>query len=227
MAPGCLRTGVFLWNSILSKKRITCYIDGFNLYHSIDDLGPKFNYLKWLNLWSLANAFVKTSTEQLQSVYYFSALAYWLKEPRKRHEEFIKAIRCFGVIPILGNFKKKPGFCKSCGSKWTTHEEKQSDVNIAAYLIHHFHTDQFDKAFIMTADSDLCPAIQLILDSHTNKETVILVPPNRYQITRELRGMVEAQKIKLKHLKNNQLPDVLRNRTTGKIIASRPIKYKR
>jgi uncharacterized LabA/DUF88 family protein len=211
----------------LSKKRLNCYIDGFNLYHSIDALGPKFNYLKWLNLWSLADAFVKTSTERLQSVYYFSALAHWLKEPKKRHEEFIKAIRHFGVIPILGNFKKKPGYCKSCGAKWTAHEEKQSDVNIAAYLIHHYHMNQFDKALIVTADSDLCPAIQLILDSHTDKEIAILVPPNRYKITRELRGMVTAQKIKQKHLKNNLLPDIIKNETTGKIVALRPKKYYR
>jgi len=115
--------------------------------------------------------------------------------------EFIRAITHFGVTPRLGSFKKKPGYCKSCGAKWTAREEKQSDVNIAAYLIHHSHMNQFDKALVITADSDLCPAIQLILDSHADKEIVILVPPNRYKITRELRGMVTAQKIKQKHLK--------------------------
>ena len=87
--------------------------------------------------------------------------------------------------------------------------------------------NQFDKALVMTADSDLCPAIQLILDSHTDKEIVILVPPNRYRITRELRGMVAAHKIKQKHLKNNLLPNVIKNETTGKIVASRPKKYYR
>jgi len=87
--------------------------------------------------------------------------------------------------------------------------------------------NQFDKALVLTADSDLCPAIQLILDSHADKEIVILVPPNRYKITRELRGMVTAQKIKQKHLKNNQLPDIIRSKTTGKIVASRPKKYYR
>lgn len=227
MDPGCLRTGVFLWDNTLSKKRVNCYIDGFNLYHAIDDLGPELNYFKWLDLWSLANAFVKTSTEKLESVYYFSALAYWLKEPRQRHEEFIKANRHFGVAPILGHFKKKPGYCKSCGSKWTAHEEKQSDVNLAAYLIHHFHMDQFDKALVVTSDSDLCPAIQLILDSRTDKEILVLIPPNRYKITRELRGTVTAQKIKQKHLKRNQLPGFIKNKITDKIVASRPKEYYR
>ncbi len=216
MDPGCLRAGVFLWKNILSKKKINCYIDGFNLYHSIDDLGPKFNYLKWVNLWSLAHAFVKPSTEQLNAVYYFSALAYWLKKSKKRHEKFIKANEHYNITSVLGHFKKKPEHCKKCGAKWTAHEEKQSDVNIAAYLIHHSHTDQFDKALIITADSDLCPAIQLILDSQTPQEIIILVPPNRYAITRELRGVVKAQKIKQKHLKKNQLPDIIKEKTTGK-----------
>jgi len=85
--------------------------------------------------------------------------------------------------------------------------------------------NQFDKALVLTADSDLCPAIQLILDSQTTKEVVILVPPNRYKITRELRGMVATQKIKQKHLKKNQLPDIIRHKSTGKIVASRPKKY--
>jgi len=52
--------------------------------------------------------------------------------------------------------------------------------------------NKFDKAFVMTADSDICPAIQLILDSNLAKEIVVLVPPNRYKITRKLRGIVTA-----------------------------------
>jgi uncharacterized LabA/DUF88 family protein len=225
VVPGCPRAGVFLWDNDLAKKRVACYIDGFNLYHAIDDLGPESNYLKWLDLWSLTSAFVITSTEQLNSVYYFSALAYWLKAPKERHKAFVEAVKHFGVTPIMGHFKKKPGCCKKCGAVWTAHEEKQSDVNLATYLIHHSHIDQFDKALVITADSDLCPAIQLILDSHPEKEITILVPPNRYKITRELRGMVTAQRIKQKHLKNNQLPDVIRDETTGAIVASRPKKY--
>ena len=208
----------------LPKKRVVCYIDGFNLYHAIDNLGPKFSYLKWLNLWSLPSAFIKTSQEEIINVYYFSALAYWLPNAQRRHKEYIKAISHFGVIPILGHFKKKPCSCKKCGATWTTHEEKQSDVNIAAYLIHHAHLNKFDKALVLSADSDLCQALQLIIDTTRNKEINILVPPNRYEITRELRGKVDSYKIKQKYLKNNLLPDIIQNKT-GKIIAKKPKKY--
>lgn len=211
----------------MSKKRVACYIDGFNLYHAISALKPisTANYLKWVNLWSLSEAFIQTSSEKIVNVYYFSALAYWLKDSNARHEEYIKAISSHGVTPILGKFKKKKNYCKNCKATWASHEEKQSDVNIAAYLVHHAHLDEFDKALIISADSDLCHAIDLVNDTHSKKEINILVPPGRYHITRELRTKVDAFKIKQKHLKNNQLPDIIGQK--DKILAKRPSKYSR
>ncbi len=215
----------------MRKERVVCYIDGFNLYHSIDDLYPPHHpqrhvadSLKWLNLWELASAFIQPSKEDLVDVFYFTALAHWLSEPKKRHEEFIRANQSCGVSAVLGHFKNKPGSCKKCGARWTSHEEKQSDVNIAAYLIHHAHLDRFDKALVLSADSDLCPAIQLIIDDLPHKKMAILVPPNRYRITRELRGIVPAHKIKQKHLNNNLLPQIVRS-AGGDIIARCPDKY--
>jgi len=215
----------------MPQKRVACYIDGFNLYHSIDSLYPVYqpnrgvvHSFKWLNLWSLTSAFVQSSTEEMVDVFYFTALARWLHQPRKRHEAFIRANQFYGVNVVLGHFKEKPDCCKRCGAKWKAHEEKQSDVNIASYLIHHAHLDRFDKALIMSADSDLCPAIQLILDDLPHKEIAILVPPNRYRITRELRGIVPAFKIKQKHLKNNRLPATITS-AEGDVVAARPAKY--
>jgi len=43
-----------------AKSRVACLIDGFNLYHAIDDLrddtDQRMDYLMWLDLWSLATA---------------------------------------------------------------------------------------------------------------------------------------------------------------------------
>ncbi|MBW1615426.1 MAG: NYN domain-containing protein [Deltaproteobacteria bacterium] len=209
----------------MAKKRVCCYIDGFNLYHSIAALGSNCNHLKWLNLWALSNAYIKSSKEKLVKVYYFSAIAYWLKDSSARHKQFIEANKNLGVTPILGNFKKKTRQCKSCGAKWTEHEEKQSDVNLAIYLVNDAHLNKFDKAFVLSADSDLCPPIDLVINN-CKKEAAILIPPNRYKITRELRNrqQVTAYKIKLKHLKANQLPNTIRNET-GEIIIKRPEEY--
>ena len=210
------------------KKRVSCFIDGFNLYHAIDDLGDgqgnKLHYLKWINLWGLSEAFVKTSQEKLDRVLYFSAMATWKPDAMIRHREFLKANTNKGVRPILGNFKEKDRKCNNCNSTWIAHEEKQSDVNIAIYLLHFAHKNIFDKALIISADSDLCPAINLVLDSFPDKEINILVPPNRYQITNELRHIIPSYKIKQKHLKNNLLPEnILAD--NEKVLATRPVKY--
>lgn len=246
--PVACAPGFFLENN-LNKKRVICYVDGFNLYHAIDSLKychicdlnvcpnkiknkPDHcnnlysnNQLKWLNLWRLAEAFIKKSTEEIIDVFYFTAIAYWIPESRKRHVQYIKALELFNVTVIQGHFKEKPCKCNSCKAEWTGHEEKQSDVNIATHLVHHAHLNKFDKAIVITADSDLCPPIQLVIDTYPEKEIMVLAPPNRYIITNELRGIVGLNKIKKKHLINNQLPEIVTD-YKGCVLASKPAKYK-
>ena len=205
-----------------SKKRIVTFIDGFNLYHAIDSLHK--DHLKWLDLWSLSEAFSKSSTEKIESVYYFTALATWLPDCMHRHKTYIKALGSKNVTTVFGHFKKKNEKCHACKATWITREEKESDVNIAIYLLNEAHLDNFDKAFVITADSDLVPAIQMVLDYFPEKEIVVLTPPNRYRIAREIRSKVQTIKIKEKHLKNNLLPDKIIDEN-GAILA-RPAKYK-
>ena len=98
--------------------RIIAYIDGFNLYHAIDDLG-KFDprrpnvrpnpkpHLKWLNLWSLCQGLARPG-EAIVEVNYFSAYAGWLQGAQKRHFEYVKALEHVGVNCVMGHFKSKP-----------------------------------------------------------------------------------------------------------------------
>jgi uncharacterized LabA/DUF88 family protein len=104
------------------------------------------------------------------------------------------------------------------------HEEKQSDVNFAIHLLHQAHIDGFDKAFLVTADSDLCPVIDLVLDNFPEKELVILTPPNRYQIAREIRSKVTTVKIKQKHLIASLLSEEVHD-SAGQLICTRPKEY--
>ncbi len=73
----------------MALKKVCCFIDGFNLYHSIADLIKKdqnfhgAHYLKWINLRALASAFIKKQEEALSDVLYFSAYAYWLPSSKK------------------------------------------------------------------------------------------------------------------------------------------------
>lgn len=45
------------------RERVAFYIDGFNLYHAIDDLGV--DYLKWNSLWDLAQGIIQSRSQSL------------------------------------------------------------------------------------------------------------------------------------------------------------------
>jgi uncharacterized LabA/DUF88 family protein len=59
---------------------------------------------------------------------------------------------------ILGEFKDKTVKCKAaCGQKYTVREEKQTDINIDITMLD--MADQYDKAILLTADSDQVPTL--------------------------------------------------------------------
>jgi hypothetical protein len=55
----------------VNAKHAICYVDGLNLYHSIRALQKP--QLKWLDLWALAQSFLKADEE-------LRAVVYWLPE---------------------------------------------------------------------------------------------------------------------------------------------------
>jgi hypothetical protein len=119
--------------------RAAFYVDGFNLYHSLLT-HPRTAACRWLDLRSLCGGFLKKS-EELEHVTYFTALATWAPDKVKRHQQFIRAIRHSGVDVVFGEFKWKQRDCPSCGYTIPIHEEKRTDVNIAARLIRDAYLD--------------------------------------------------------------------------------------
>ncbi len=65
-----------------ATKPVTVYVDGFNLYHAIENL--KKNHLKWLNLAGLARSFIRQE-EHIWKVYVFTALTFSDEEKKQRH----------------------------------------------------------------------------------------------------------------------------------------------
>jgi len=141
------------------KFKVNVYIDGFNLYHAIDDLVD--DTLKWVNLMLLSKN-ILNQYQTLGSVKYFSAYATWRPDAYKRHRDFVAANEAEGVEVIMGRFKAKKIQCKaSCQKVFWTHEEKETDVNIGAHLIADTLQDEFDTAFVISADTDLSAVIHL------------------------------------------------------------------
>lgn len=157
--------------------RTIVYIDGFNLYHAIDDLGEP--HLKWLDLSALCEKLLQ-GNQQLVAVKYFSAYATWRPQSYRRHQRYVQALEATGVLPILGRFKAKSVKCQArCRQTYITHEEKETDVNIGVHLMADALANRFDRALVVSADTDLNAAVALTRTEAPGKQIAIVAPPGR------------------------------------------------
>lgn len=162
--------------------KVNFYIDGFNIYHAIDRLNN--NKLKWINYYDLCKSLLKDN-EIINKVYYFSAYAFWKPYSQNKHYVFIQALKYFNVEVVLGNFKKKSKnliINDNNGNiikyNYEYHEEKESDVNIAIYLVRDACKRNCDKAILLSGDSDLVPAIKMAKEENADLKVGVVVPPN-------------------------------------------------
>lgn len=158
-------------------RRVIVYIDGFNLYHAIDDL--KQAHLKWLDLRTLAESLIRKG-EVLKAVKYFSAYATWMPDRYARHRAYTEALLSRGVILHMAQFKEKPRKCRSCGARWIGHEEKETDVQIAVHMVADALEGEVDRLIAVTADTDLAPAIRMIAARRAKCEVFVAAPPKRF-----------------------------------------------
>ena len=161
----------------MCATRVAAFIDGFNLYHAIDDLGR--DELKWLDLRALARHFAPAPGFSLHAVCYFSAYATWLLDPYKRHRTYCAALSATGVNVVLGKFKERPRRCWRCRSQWADHEEKESDVNIAIHMVRAALRNECDRLLLITRDSDLAPVVRMIRRECPEKELRVVTPVGR------------------------------------------------
>jgi uncharacterized LabA/DUF88 family protein len=169
-------------------RRIACYVDGFNLYHAIAPLGLKNDKV---NLWSLTESLLRPN-ETLVAVNYFSAYATWRKAAYARHRAYVRDLKNSGVTPVMAHFKSKNRECLSCGDKWVEHEEKETDVRMALKMLEDAIDDVFDRAYVISADSDLVPVVQTIRRRRPQKGILIVTPPGRYNTAHDLRNAGHA-----------------------------------
>lgn len=199
-------------------RRVIAYVDGFNLYHALADLQKP--HLKWVDLHKLALS-ICGANETLMGVHYFTAYATWKPAQYLRHKEYVKALQYVGVRCVIGHFKQKYRQCLKCGAQWVGHEEKETDVAIAVQLMADAFTDQFDRALIISADSDLAPALRTIGQHHPRRTLDVIAPPGRFGAARDLRPKLE---ITPGRVAKALLPENAQD-ADGKLIFQRPTDY--
>lgn len=197
-------------------NRYCFYIDGFNVYYALQGRSDYHKY-KWLNYRKLAETVIRAQ-DTIAGIFYFTALVKWKPESVKRHEQYIKALRSVGVETVRGRFMRKKIRCHVCNEYFVTHEEKQSDVNIALKVLGDAVDDVYDRALIISADSDLLPVIKSVQKHAPDKEIGVMFPITLTSF--ELRQNVAFRfKMQEKLLSACQFPDELR---IGSATVKRP-----
>jgi uncharacterized LabA/DUF88 family protein len=158
------------------RPRTIIYIDGFNLYYG----AVKGTAHKWLNLQRYFEMI--RQNDDLVAIKYFTAL---ITGPTRPNQDIY--MRALATLPLVSVYLGK--FTESkieCGVRACTHEgrrkftrrlEKGTDVNIAVHMLNDAYQDRCDQLVLVTADSDLAPALRIIRETFPDKKTFVYVPP--------------------------------------------------
>lgn len=198
--------------------RASVYIDGFNLYHAVADLGQP--YLKWLNLWKLSDNLVK-GHGRVDRVLYCTAYRDRETGKKARHRFYIDALKLVGVTPIFGHEADETLDCR-CGRVWTVKREKATDLNLGLSLYQDALDDLFDIAFVISADSDQAAAFAFVKGRFPNKKLFTVAPPGRH-LSKHLLALADGKKT----LREKDIHEAIfeRDVTDGKRIVTRPKEY--
>ena len=213
----------------MPQDRVAIYVDGFNLYHSINDL--KSPHLKWVNLWKLGNLLIRPVSQKLVKVCYFSAFAtFYQNTPDvgkiRRHRAFVRCQEAKGVECHMGNFAKRDWmyYATNYRARWRRREEKQTDVAIGVCATRDAFKDVYDTAFIVSCDADMLPLFREIKSEFPNKTLITVAPPGRPH-HRDLLNLAEGHLT----IKRSQLERALfgsRVTKNGATVAYRPHSYR-
>lgn len=201
--------------------RVSFLVDGFNLYHSVKDVGGVG--VRWLDLMSFCKSYLSSisPTATLNRVQYFSSLATHLQtydpDTLNRQRAFISCLKDSGVEVTMGKFKKI-----TVSSLWfpgnvnfrlqiQRHEEKETDVAIAAHLIEQLADNTCDAAVLVTGDTDQAAGVRVAKRMFPQKEIFILYPVGRKND--DLEKLVKEMLVKdtfkatKRSYSSNQFPD--------------------
>lgn len=198
-------------------NRTVFLVDGFNLYHSLIEASrdARGATTKWLDVRKLCCSYLpiagRAAGERatLERVYYFSASpTHRGSDKTQRHTLYMRCLRVTGVNVELARFKRKSVYCTNCQTMFVAHEEKETDVAIAAKLFEVCHADEAETVVLMTGDTDLAPAVRTCKRLFPTKLIFFAFPYKRTNA--ELAGIApESFSIKLRSCLRHQLPDPL------------------
>ena len=175
----------------MDTQRVIVYVDGFNFYYGLKK-NIKWRQYYWLDMVNFFEKFMKPY-QNLVSVKYFSARPDNSDKARRQSTFFQANKENIKFQLILGKYLCKYITCYNCGYTIQTYEEKESDVRIATQIVNDAHNHNCDVAIVVSADSDMIPAIELAKKAGT--KVYVYFPP--FQHSNSLASITPSNVIKL------------------------------
>jgi len=155
--------------------RIVALVDGFNLYHSLQET-PAYHKYKWLDIHKLLTTYFPVGIEK---ILYFTSPTPWDLDKVARHKVFIRALESTGIEVVYGKFKDRDRRCPHCKTNYRSREEKQTDVSIALTLFRLAYQGEFDTAVLVTGDSDQLPSFKEVHKCFPGLHLGVVLPIGR------------------------------------------------
>ena len=205
---------------------VMVYIDGFNFYYGVYVKNPALKSLKWIDYVKLSEQLLPKY--KILKVKLFTAKVDSLGDPNRPVRQAtlwraLKQVHGSRIEIIEGSFRTdpkrvpiarypndNPGNIAIEQKIWVMRtEEKGSDVNLAAHLVHDACRNSYDAAMILSNDSDLTEALRIVMQEL--KKQVILVNPYSIKKGKTVMALHKlAPNIKTLRkgiLQSSQLPD--------------------
>lgn len=211
----------------MERQKVIVYVDGFNFYFGLRDMSRKDNKWKkfyWLDIVAFFEKMM-TEKQELLQVNYFSARPHDLNAS-KRQDLLFSANNLSPKFKLtLGKYLKKDIPCKYCGKTIHSYEEKETDVRIATQIINDVYKNKCDISIIVSADSDIIPAVELVQEIKPSHKLFVYFPPLRYSIN--LSNACDAER-KLSNFESKFKQSMLPENVTlpNGITISRPVNWK-
>jgi uncharacterized LabA/DUF88 family protein len=164
---------------------VAAYVDGFNLYFGMRErYGRRY---MWLDVVELARQL--RPGDQVQVVRHFTAIVKGEPPAAERQTKYLDALaaRNGPVVDVhVGRFKDRTirpcGRCRQryqcgCPREYRSYEEKETDVALGVAMVEDAALGVGDTTLLISADSDLVPAIRSIRRVDPHRKVYVAMPP--------------------------------------------------
>lgn len=191
----------------MEKRRVTFYVDGFNFYYGLrrkKKVDKRWGRYYWLDLIKLFEQFLGPDQELVKVIYFTASPLDPVKNSRQ--SAFLNANSVLNPAKfevVRGKYINKTIICPNCSYAIARPEEKKTDVNLSVRMMGDCFNDNTDTVILVSADTDLIPPIDFIINTFPEKKVKVYFPPTNH--SNDISNYMKASRSSVVHLESNEV----------------------